>query len=883
MAYVDEMALEREKSKQALLAGKQPLLGDDTVKAMHALGVNLGLVPPGTPPSAMTQLLESFVGLAGPKGIHVDNPKDLQVSPVALNRAPSTNVNPYSDGSGDLGGVLKGILDAAKGGGLKQLRDKLQQAQAPTGVASVRDRSLSGAAARAQRQLDNTPGPYAKGEAATQWTQEKIPGLKPGIDASKAEPGRAAADAYLAQQKGGGGVTVVGQGAATGDRIVPGADLKGVDPRIAEIVGAAAEALPPGYKVSPTSGVRATGQGQHTKAAAADWQIIDPNGKPVPNRGDDTTGLYTKLAKNAYGYQEQNHPELTGQFQWGGQFGTSANNPNEPDLMHFDIGGRRGRIGKYSRETIGAELPPGAKGAAEQPPAWDKGLPQQDAKTNWPAATETTPASQLPQPAAPAAPQASLPSTATPRADGVPPDLSKLIMSKEWFTPNAKDDYGQKSIGYGTSANGRTSITEPEARAEMNAQLQRHLNKIDQNFPNLSPDVRNSVASLTYNVGEGWMSEKGNTLAAALKAGNMPAAKQAFMQYVHVTDANGNKSTIQGLVNRRTDEARAFDGQKPQYTKNPDAPAGSQPNVAAAAPIEKPQVPAAETAMQTMRDREPATVAAAPPSAFDKGRADAVPYSGVGGLFAALEVRGLDHRGHDLRPRHGSPERNQTAGGSSASGGAGCLLRRRRWRQWPRLHRQLHLQPRRRRLGRPRRHRRRCRASTRPTACHSTSKAIDFLSRSTLPEKINRIPQSYYNTPMRDAAEIPLVGGRGSRSTASSRSRVSKASSLRRSTRRLRPARRRRASAAMPAPAAVCSTRRRVWPRPSRQRRGHNTPKPTPACARATPRQGRRLSQAPPTSRRAGERRWRLPASTARCHCRSRDRGPRTATPRRSS
>ena len=59
MAYRDDMAVERERSKQAMLAGKQPLLGDDTTRALHALGVNLGVVPPGTPPSQMSQLLQN--------------------------------------------------------------------------------------------------------------------------------------------------------------------------------------------------------------------------------------------------------------------------------------------------------------------------------------------------------------------------------------------------------------------------------------------------------------------------------------------------------------------------------------------------------------------------------------------------------------------------------------------------------------------------------------------------------------------------------------------------------------------------------------------------------------------------------------------------------
>ena len=146
-------------------------------------------------------------------------------------------------------------------------------------------------------------------------------------------------------------------------RVVSGRSLEGTDLRLTEIITAAANALPPGYTVRPTSGMRSSGQGQHTLGKAQDWQIFDPKGNPIVNRGDDETGLYTLLAKNAYGYQEKYHPELTGQFQWGGQFGTSGRNLYEPDLMHFDIGGRRGRISQYSRESIGAALPPEADGA----------------------------------------------------------------------------------------------------------------------------------------------------------------------------------------------------------------------------------------------------------------------------------------------------------------------------------------------------------------------------------------------------------------------------------------------------------------------------------------------------------------------------------------
>jgi hypothetical protein len=191
--------------------------------------------------------------------------------------------------------------------------------------------------------------PY-KGETALTRTPGAAPTATPGTP-PVAAPGAPPAAPTAAPGAGPGG--------GNGDRVLPGRNLKGTDPRLAEIVSAAARGLPPGYKIQATSGMRdPSAPGFHPHGKATDWQIIGPDGKPISNRGEDTTGLYTQLARNAYGYQEKHYPELTGKFQWGGQFGTSRRNPNEPDLMHFDIGGRRGRLTRYSREKIGAIYPP---------------------------------------------------------------------------------------------------------------------------------------------------------------------------------------------------------------------------------------------------------------------------------------------------------------------------------------------------------------------------------------------------------------------------------------------------------------------------------------------------------------------------------------------
>ena len=139
--------------------------------------------------------------------------------------------------------------------------------------------------------------------------------------------------------------------------------MPNVDPRIADIIQHASKALPPGYTVKATSGYR-PGQsyGFHPKGMAEDFQIFGPDGKPIANRGSDSTGMYKALARNAYGYQEKFHPELTGKFNWGGAHGTGKSG-GEPDLMHFDIGGRRGNYAENSRDAIGSALPPASADA----------------------------------------------------------------------------------------------------------------------------------------------------------------------------------------------------------------------------------------------------------------------------------------------------------------------------------------------------------------------------------------------------------------------------------------------------------------------------------------------------------------------------------------
>lgn len=128
-------------------------------------------------------------------------------------------------------------------------------------------------------------------------------------------------------------------------------NLSLVDPRLKEIIAAGATHLPDGYRVVVHEGYNPNGHVANSQhhipgKGALDVAIVGPSGKEIPNRGADTTGLYTRLARGSYGEMLARHPELKGRFSWGGSFGTSRGS-STPDLMHFDIGGERGNASRY--------------------------------------------------------------------------------------------------------------------------------------------------------------------------------------------------------------------------------------------------------------------------------------------------------------------------------------------------------------------------------------------------------------------------------------------------------------------------------------------------------------------------------------------------------
>jgi hypothetical protein len=132
------------------------------------------------------------------------------------------------------------------------------------------------------------------------------------------------------------------------------AEEQGVNSDLADIVARAGTHLPAGYHAEIFSGARPNGpeSSQHHDGNAVDVQIVGPDG-PVKGsagvaKGDDTTGMYTDFAKAANAEQLAHHPDLNGKLAWGGHFGTELGGGGPKDLMHFDLGGDRGRYGRMA-------------------------------------------------------------------------------------------------------------------------------------------------------------------------------------------------------------------------------------------------------------------------------------------------------------------------------------------------------------------------------------------------------------------------------------------------------------------------------------------------------------------------------------------------------
>jgi hypothetical protein len=129
---------------------------------------------------------------------------------------------------------------------------------------------------------------------------------------------------------------------------------KNVDPRLFNILNAAGKNLPEGWSwnVTPSGGFRSGDSRFHGKGMAADIQLVDDQGRALPNYQNAAAfRAYEQFAQAARKAQLDLHPELNDQLRWGGYFSGPVGKYGAKDLMHFDLGGNRVPMGGGSWET----------------------------------------------------------------------------------------------------------------------------------------------------------------------------------------------------------------------------------------------------------------------------------------------------------------------------------------------------------------------------------------------------------------------------------------------------------------------------------------------------------------------------------------------------
>jgi len=117
-------------------------------------------------------------------------------------------------------------------------------------------------------------------------------------------------------------------------------NMKGVDPRLAEIAKIAAEEFP--LRVRLFSGKR--NDGAHAKGLAVDTQLFDEAGVPIASyQTPQSANIYALWAEKMREVQQRLYPELDDEFVWGGAFsGLESGKYGAADWMDFRIGKHNG-------------------------------------------------------------------------------------------------------------------------------------------------------------------------------------------------------------------------------------------------------------------------------------------------------------------------------------------------------------------------------------------------------------------------------------------------------------------------------------------------------------------------------------------------------------
>lgn len=122
------------------------------------------------------------------------------------------------------------------------------------------------------------------------------------------------------------------------------------------------------------------------------------------------------------------------------------------------------------------------------------------------------------------------------------------IKNFEGFTPQARWDYAQNSVGFGTKALfPGERITKEEADTRFRNEIAEARAIVDRHAGNWDEGTKAALTSLTFNAGTRWI---GSGLGDAVRAGDVHKVKECFLAY---TRAGGD--VLPGLVKRRLAEA----------------------------------------------------------------------------------------------------------------------------------------------------------------------------------------------------------------------------------------------------------------------------------------------------------------------------------------
>lgn len=168
------------------------------------------------------------------------------------------------------------------------------------------------------------------------------------------------------------------------------------------------------------------------------------------------------------------------------------------------------------------------------------------------------------------------------------------IKKSEGFSPRASWDYKQDSNGYGTRAQypGEV-IDQAEADRRFQAEIAQARSIVDRFAPNADEGTKAALTSLTFNAGDKWTR---SGLGEAVKSGDIPKARELFLQYVKAGGQN-----LPGLVSRRQAEAQWFGGQAGQPLAQAPYSPPQTGNLLAAASGQSAQKPAENNVLDFIR------------------------------------------------------------------------------------------------------------------------------------------------------------------------------------------------------------------------------------------------------------------------------------------